>query len=431
METWLFKDIWIVDPSTGREARGDFCLHGGAVVPPSSVRVPDERVVSGDGLVLVPAFIDLHVHLREPGNEAAETVLSGARAAARGGFGTVLAMPNTQPPCDTPEEVRVLQRRADAAGLIRVLPSACVTRGRAGRELADLPALAAAGAAAYTDDGAVVADAHLLRRAMALARQAGRPILEHALDPLLAGDGVVHAGDRAALAGLPGIPSAAETAIVARDIGLAAETGCALHIQHVSARESIPLLREAAVRGLSVSAEATPHHLALSDADVDPDDARYKMNPPLRSPADRAALVQAVADGTIRVLATDHAPHTAADKARGFLRAPFGVVGLETAVGVTYTVLVASGRMSLLEWVRRWTTGPAAVLGLPPPALGEGAPATCAVLDLRTPWRVRSADFVSHSRNTPFEGMRAQGRALWTFCAGRRVWGPAARAARP
>jgi dihydroorotase len=422
-ETWLFRGIRIVDPATGRDERGDLSLRDGVIVAPGAA--PVGRVVDAAALTAVPGLIDLHVHLREPGGEDAETVASGLQAAARGGFTTVVAMPNTRPPCDTPGEVAALLRRAAAAAGAEALPAACITRGRAGHELADLAALAAAGAAAFTDDGNVVADAALMRRALAAAKALGRPVMQHALEPTLAGEGVMHAGAYAQRLGLPGIPAEAEAAIVARDVALAAETGGAVHVQHLSVRESLPALREARRRGLPVSAEATPHHLALCDEDVRFDNpGAFKMNPPLGSRADREALLEAVADGTIAALATDHAPHTAAAKARGFLQAPFGVVGLETAVGVTHQALVESGRLPLLEWVRRWTAGPARVLGRPAPSLQPGQPATCAILDLATPWTVRPDEFASRSRNTPFGGWSLRGRALWTFRDGRRLWGP-------
>jgi dihydroorotase len=420
---WLIQGARVVDPAAGRDGVGDLFIRDGRFTPRPE-RLPDDAVtVDACGLVAVPGLIDLHVHLREPGNEAAETVASGARAAARGGFTSVVAMPNTTPPLDSPGEVQALADRAAAADRVRVRPAPCITRGRLGRELADLPALARAGAVAFTDDGSTVANDDLMAAALRQAKALGLPIMDHALDPRLAGKGVMHKGAYSDRLGLPGIPSEAETAVVERDIRLAGDTGAAMHIQHVSAAGSVALIRKARQRGIRVSAELTPHHLALIDADVRADRPdRYKMNPPLRAVADRQALTEGICDGTIECFATDHAPHTAAAKAKGFIGAPFGVIGLETAVGVTYTLLVKAGVMGLANWIRRWTAGPAGILGQAAPTLAIGAPADFALLDLGTAWTVRAEDFASKSRNTPFEGWTLTGRAVWTFCGGRPTW---------
>ena len=414
----LIRGARLLDPASGRDAPGDLCLVGGNIVAPPAVLPPDTEIIEARGLAAAPGFIDLHVHLREPGGEEAETIETGCRAAARGGFTTVVAMPNTRPPLDTPELVAAQIRRAEEVGLCRVRPAACITSGRAGGAPAPLAELAAAGACAFTDDGSTVPDGDLMRRAMEQAAALSRPILDHAQDPVRERQGIMHEGAWSARWRLPGIPSEAEVEIVERDIRLARETGCRVHLQHVSAAGSVEALRRALAAGWPVSGEATPHHLALTDADVRPDDARWKMNPPLRGESDRTALVRAVAEGTLSVLATDHAPHTTAAKARGFREAPFGVIGLETAVGVTFTRLVAGGRMSALDWVRRWTVGPARVLGLPDPTLAPGAPADVVLLDLDAEWEIRPDSFASKSRNTPFEGWRARGRAVRTFRAG-------------
>jgi dihydroorotase len=310
-----------------------------------------------------------------------------------------------------------------ACNRVSVLPAGCVSRSRHGRAAADIEAMAAAGAVAFTDDGAMIADGALLRRVMRLAGVIGLPVLDHALDPELAGNGVMHQGPRSEFYGVPGIPAEAEEAAVERDIAMAAETGCAVHIQHVSTKGATVLVRRARERGVPVSAEATPHHLALTDADVDIDNPDFKMNPPLRSEADREALLEAVAGGVIQALATDHAPHRARDKAKGFLTAPFGIVGLETAVGVTHAALVQSGRMNLADWVLRWTDGPARILGLPSPQLVEGGPADLAILDLDGEWEVDPGEFLSRSGNTPFAGRRLTGRAVATFRKGVMTWG--------
>ncbi len=412
-----------MDPAAKKDTLGDLFIERGVFAPVPLKLPPGTVVVDARGLVAVPGFIDLHVHLREPGHEAAETVASGCLAAARGGFTTIVAMPNTNPALDTPEQVAGLGQRAAAANLVRVLPAPCITRARAGDEVADLAALGQAGAVAFTDDGCTVSRNEVMEQAMKEARRLNIPVMDHALDPRLAGQGVMHEGKYSHALGLPGIPSEAETVIVERDIQLARLTGCAMHIQHVSAAGSVELIRSARKEGLPVTGELTPHHLALTDAIVEaakPD--CYKMNPPVRSEADRTALVEGIVDGTLSCFATDHAPHTAATKAKGFLTAPFGVVGLETAVGVTYTLLVKKGLMSASDWVARWTLEPARILGRPAPSLADGAPADLVLLDLEHEWVVNAAEFASKSRNTPFDGWPLIGRALKTFCDGRLIW---------
>jgi dihydroorotase len=374
-------------------------------------------------MTVVPGLIDLHAHFREPGDEEAETVESGCRAAARGGFTSVVTMPNTRPPIDSRERILHLRGLAEAAGMIRVMPAGCLTANREGRALADMAAMAAAGAVAFTDDGTTPADPILMEQAMRMARRLRRPVLDHALDPDRAVGWAMHEGAASQRLALPGNPSEAEFTIVERDVALTEKTGCPVHIQHVSSALSVALIRRARRRGLPVSAEVTPHHLALSDEDVRNENANFKMSPPLRGREDRDALQEAVTGGMIQAFATDHAPHRAAEKAKGFGTAPFGVVGLETAIGVTYTVLVLTGRMSLRDWVCRWTIGPADVLGISRPSLGPGAPADVTVLDLTSPWTVRSGDFASRSRNTCFEGWRLTGRAMMTFLGGAMLRG--------
>jgi dihydroorotase len=410
-----------VDPATGRDEIGDLFIEGGIILP-SITSGRSVRVIDAKGLVVTPGFIDLHVHFRDPGNPEAETFESGSESAAAGGFTTVVAMPNTTPPMDTADRITAAVRRAHQVRFTRVLPCACLTRDRAGKELADLPALAKAGAAAFSDDGTTVPDESLMEQAMRTAASLRRPIMDHAQDPRLAGKGVMREGAAARRLGLPGIPPEAEITIVDRDIRLAASTGCTVHIQHVSSRESIDLIRQARARGLPVSGEATPHHLALTEADVRADNPDFKMNPPLGDSADREALLAAVADGTLEAFATDHAPHRAADKAKGFLAAPFGIIGLETAVGVTYTELVKAGIMGLADWIRRWTAGPARILGMSPPSLAPGQPADIVLLDLAHEWTVTPQGFCSRSRNSPFIGRTLTGRAARTICGGRVTW---------
>ena len=411
-----------MDPASGRSGRGPVWIHGGLVrfsPPPSGVAV---RVVDVSGRWVVPGLIDMHVHLREPGNEAAETVHSGARAAAAGGFTSVVCMPNTRPALDTPESIAHQLALAAAAGCCHVRPAACLTVGRSGKSLAPLEALARAGAAAFTDDGCTVMDDGVMREAMRQARALNRVVMDHAQDTRAEARGCMHEGAASARFGLPGIPSLAEAEVVERDIRLARETGCAVHIQHITSREGVEAVRRARAEGWPVSAEITPHHLALCDTDMPGPDPNWKMNPPLRGAEDREALRQAITDGTVTCLATDHAPHTAESKNQGMRAAPFGVIGMETAVGVTWTELVHAGRMSPLDWLRLWTTGPAAVLGWTAPALAEGAVADVTVLDLDSTWVVDPSKFLSRSRNTPFAGKTLWGRAVATFLQGKCVF---------
>ena len=427
--TWthMNKAIYIrggrlIDPSANTDEVRDLFIKDGVIVETPADVPAGSEVIEAKGLVVVPGLIDVHVHLREPGGEDAETIETGSRAAAHGGFTTIVAMPNTKPPLDTPERVAFVKRRGEEVGLVQVIPSACITAGRDGRDVADLKALVEAGAGVFTDDGSTVASDETMKRAMTLAAALNMTIMDHAQDREMEKDGVMHEGEFSKHWKLPGIPSEAEIKVIRRDIDLARRTGCAVHIQHVSTKEGAGLIREARARRLKVSGELTPHHLALTDADIKEGDTNYKMNPPLRSAADRAALVHAIVDGSLQAFATDHAPHTAAAKARGFLQAPFGIIGLETAVGVTYTELVVSGLMDLGAWIHRWTTGPARVLGLPDPGFKPGAPADVTILDLNRTWTVRSREFLSKSRNTPFEGRKLAGRAVRTICRGRTTW---------
>ncbi len=419
-DTWLIRGGRVLDPASGEDRVRDLTLAGGVIVD----RAPaGARVFEAAGRLVVPGLIDLHVHLREPGGEDNETIETGSRSAAAGGFTTVVAMPNTKPPHDTPETVAYVARRGREVGLTRVLPSGALTQGRKGQAPAPLAALRDAGAVAFTDDGSTVQDDAVMEQVMREAARLGMVLMDHAQDNLIERQGgVMHEGEFSRRHGLPGIPTRAEERIIRRDIDLAERTGCALHIQHVTSAAGAQAIREGRARGVRVTGELTPHHLALCDADLDPADANYKMNPPLRSAEDRAALIEALRDGTLGCFATDHAPHSAERKALGFLKGPFGIVGLETAVGVTYVRAVEAGVLSLMEWLRRWTTVPAGILGQPAPRLVPGAPADVAVLDVVTPWVVDPAALQSKSKNTPFGGWTLRGRAVATWCGGRAVW---------
>jgi dihydroorotase len=364
----------------------------------------DVMELSGEGMIVVPGLIDMHVHLREPGGEASETLATGSSAAYRGGVSTLVAMPNTQPPVDTPEAVR-FQASARLFPLrgMRILPSACCTVGRAGRLPADLEAMAEAGAVAFTDDGSMVADDAVMEAVMHRAAKLGRVVMDHAVAPSIAGGGVIRPCETAVRFGFAIFPDEAETEAVKRDIALCRKTGCAVHVQHLSCGASVALIRRAQEEGLPVSAEATPHHLMLAAEDIPGDNANWKMNPPLGTREDVKALRQAVLDGVISCFATDHAPHAAELKAKGFAKAPFGVIGLETALAATWTAMVSESGMAPLDWARRWICGPAKVLGIETPSFKPGAQATATMFYPET-WTVGDDDLLSKSRNSPFIG---------------------------
>jgi dihydroorotase len=376
-------------------------------------------VVDGTGRVLVPAFVDPHVHLRTPGREDEETIATGTAAAAAGGYCAILAIPNTDPVIDDAETLRGLQARAADEAHVPVGFMAAITKGQDGEELTELGALADAGAAAFTDDGRPVDDAGVMRRALQYNAITGRMIAVHCEERSLTRGGHAHAGVVAAELGIGGWPSLGESLMVARDVDLAGETGQPVHLMHLSARESVEHLRRAQAAGVRASAEATPHHLCLTDEAIRSLDPNLKMNPPLRSEADRAALLDAVRDGTVAAIATDHAPHSPEEKDTPFESAPFGVIGLETAFAALYTELVEPGVLSLETLLERMSAGPAAIFGLDRPRIAVGAPANLTLLDLESTWRVKADGFRSRSSNSWLLGRRLTSRVLLTIAAGR------------
>jgi len=365
-------------------------------------------------LVVPGGLRDVHVHFRDPGTPAAETRVTGAAAAAAGGVTCVTTMPNTTPAGDHPAWLR--EQIEDTSLPVRILPAACLSRGRLGRDVADLEALAAAGAAAFTDDGAFVSDARVMEEAMRRAARLGRPVMQHAVMPALLGAGVLRDSPVARRFGLPVMPPAAEVEAVRRDIALCRETGCALHIQHISCAGTVDLIRAARREGLPVTGEATPHHLLLSCEDIPADDANWKMAPPLGSREDVQALREAVLDGTLALFATDHAPHPAATKAHGFRTSANGIVGLETAAAITWHVMVEECGMAPADWIARWTTGPAALLH------DDVDADSCAVFALHAPWTVDPARFRSRSANMPFAGLTFNLRPVHTVLHGKVVY---------
>jgi dihydroorotase len=374
------------------------------------------------GKLIVPGFIDMHVHLREPGFEAKETIATGTASAARGGFTTVACMPNTRPVIDTPETVQRIAKKAREEGSVRVLPIGAITVRELGTELTDMKALKDAGVIALSDDGVGIQTSRMMKDGMIAAKKLGLPVVAHCEDDSLAEGGCVHEGVFSQKHGLRGIPSEAESIHVGRDILLAEATGAHYHVCHISTAESVRLVREAKQRGARVTAEVCPHHLLLCDEDIPGLDANYKMNPPLRSRRDQEALLEGLKDGSIDIIVTDHAPHIEEEKQRGMELAPFGIVGLETAFPLLYTKLVASGLFSLQEIVDRMTTVPAKVFGLPWGSIEEGAVADITVIDLETEKEVNPQSFASKGKNTPFTGWALKGWPVLTVSEGRIVW---------
>ena len=423
----LLKGGRVVDPANGRDGAFDILIDDGVIA-----KVGKDLPVDGAtvieipaGLVIVPGLIDMHVHLREPGQEHKETVATGAASAVAGGFTAVACMPNTSPVNDSATVTSLILAKAAAAGLARVYPIGAVSKGQKGELLADIAELKAAGCVAITDDGHPPATALLLRRALEYAGMFGIPVVEHCEDPTLKGDGVAHEGYHASRLGLRGIPGACESLGVERGVLLAELTGSAFHVAHMSARGSMRAVRKAKEAGVRVTCEVAPHHFTLTDEALGtpvPYDTNTKMNPPLREAADRDAMIQGIADGTVDVIATDHAPHHYDEKQVEFDRAPFGIVGLETAVPLTFDRLVHAGHIPLRRMIELLSVNPARVLNLPGGSLSEGAAADITVLAPDLPVRIEAAKLRSRSKNTPFDGWQLRGGVAATIVGGRVVF---------
>jgi len=428
-DSLLIRGGRILDPAQGLDMVGDLLIQEGRIAalgPGLDVEAP---AIDASGLLVCPGFVDIHCHLREPGFEHKETIETGTRAAARGGFTTLCCMPNTEPPLDSAATVEYVLAAARSRGLVRVLPIGCISKGRRGQELCEMAELARAGVVAFSDDGSPIADASLMRRAMTYATMLNLPIIDHCEDPALSRGGVMHEGWVATRLGLKGIPAAAEESMVARDIALAQLTGARLHIAHISTGGSVALLRQAKAQGLPITAEVTPHHLTLSHELLleSPYDANAKVNPPLRPPADVALCLQGLAEGIIDAIATDHAPHALEDKLCEFDRAAFGISTLETALGSLLS-LVQEGRLGLMRLIEALTIGPVRALGLERfvPGIGTlkpGAPGDVALIDPEAEWTVEPAAFASKGRNTPLAGRKLRGKVVLTIYGGRVVYG--------
>lgn len=424
MKPILIRGGRVIDPSRGTDGIADVYVEAGAVAAVGSGIAPDPSevdIVEAAGLVVAPGLIDLHVHLREPGNEDVETVASGAAAAAAGGFTAVCAMPNTDPVTDNQAAVGFIRSQGEHAGMARVYPIGAISLGQKGQQLAEFGEMVGAGAVAVSDDGRPVVSSHLMRTALEYARTFGIAVADHCEDPTLTAGASMHEGTVSTRLGLKGYPSVGEEIMVARDILLAELTGGHVHLCHLSSRGSVELVRRAKEKGLRVTAEVCPHHYTLTHEAVEGYNTNAKMSPPLREPADRDSLRQAIREGTIDVIATDHAPHHYDAKEREFEDAPNGIIGLETAFALGVTELVESGLMTLPELLLRMSTAPARVFGLPGGTLAVGAPADIVVLDPAARWTVDPSLFVSKSRNTPFAGREVTGRAEVTIVGGHIV----------
>ena len=424
MRPILIRGGRVLDPSRGTDQTADVLLADGKVQASGRDlgRPDDAVVVDAAGKVVAPGLIDLHVHLREPGQEDLETVATGSMAAAAGGFSAICAMPNTDPVTDNQAAVGFIVSQAQRAAKARVYPIGAVSLGQKGRQLAEFGELVGAGAVAVSDDGKPVASSHLMRTALEYARTFGIPVADHCEEPTLAAGGAMHEGLVSTRLGLKGIPAAAEEIMVARDILLAELTGGHVHLCHMSTRGSVELIRRAKEKGLRVTAEACPHHFTLTHEACEGYNTNAKMNPPLREPEDREAIRQALRDGTIDVICTDHAPHHYDAKEREFDDAPNGIIGLETALGLAVTELVETGLLSLADLVSRMSVMPARIFNLPGGTLAPGAPADVVVLDPSADWTVQPEEFFSKSRNTPFAGRRLTGRADMTIVRGQVVF---------
>ena len=423
--TILIRNGRIIDPANERDEVGDLFIVDGRIAKQTEVgnQQPPIEEIDATGLIVSPGLIDIHVHFREPGFGWKETIESGARAAAAGGFTTVVCMPNTSPVADSPSTIAWIKDRAAEVARVRVLPTGAISKNLGGEDMAPIGSLAQAGVVAITDDCHCIQNNELMRRAVEYARMVGVPVFDHCQDYNLVGNGVAHEGYWSTLLGLPGWPAAGEEAIVARNVLLAGCCDHRIHCQHISAGGSVRLLREARARGVRVSGEVCPHHIALTDESIQNFDTNFKINPPLRAQRDVDALLEGIADGTLDILASDHAPHAKFEKEVEFDAAPFGIVGLETELGLFIDLLFHRQKtIGLPRLIQMLTINPARLLGLDSGTLSLGAPADITLIDPDLEWTVDAGTFQSASRNTPFHGWKLKGRAVRTIVAGKTVW---------
>jgi len=423
MPALLIKNGRVIDPASGHDAMADVWIEDGVIKGVGLNLSPTgAEVFDATGLIVAPGFIDMHVHLREPGFEHSETIESGARAAAAGGFTSICPMPNTAPVNDSPTVTTYIIEKARRHAVVNVFPIGAITRGSKGEELAAIGSMRQAGAVAISDDGRPVMNAQLMRRAMEFARSFHMPVINHCEDLHLSAGGDMHEGVESVRLGLRGIPGSSEDVMVARDILLAELTGARYHVAHISSRHSVEMVSYAKLKGLPVTSEATPHHLTLTDAGMIPYDSNYKMKPPLRSSSDVNAVVEGVVNGAIDAIATDHAPHAGSEKMQEFEKCPFGILGLETALGIALDRLVHSGKINLNRLVELFTINPARILGLARGTLAPGTAADVTIFSTEQQWTYDVNRSFSKSRNTPFDGASFRGGPVATIVAGQIVW---------
>ncbi len=419
----IIKNGRVLDPAQGLDAVRDIAIEDGRFAGINeNIDGTGAEIFDASGLCVAPGFVDMHVHLREPGFEYAETIESGSRAAAAGGFTTICCMPNTQPVNDNATVTSYIIERAHRHAIVNVRPIGAITKNSAGEELAAIGSMVQAGVVAISDDGRPVMNARLMRRAMETAKSFGVPVIDHCEDLNLSAGGDIHEGIASVRLGLRGIPGASEDVMVARDILLAELTGARFHVAHISAKHSVEMVAFARARGLEVTCETTPHHFALTDGDLIPYDSNFKMKPPLRSSCDTGAVIQGVVDGTVSAIATDHAPHAGSEKMQEFEKCPFGIIGLETAIGLTLEKLVHTGKIGLSRMVELFTTGPATVLKLEAGRILDGAAADLTIFDTERPWSYDVNRSASKSRNSPLDGHVFRGGPVATVVGGEVVW---------
>ena len=423
MEKILIKNGRMVDPANGIDGKKDILIENGKVkeVADRIVADKDTKEIDAEGKAVMPGFIDLHVHLREPGFEYKETIETGSKAAARGGVTSICPMPNTKPVIDSAESVRDFLKRAKNSP-VHILPIGACTIGQEGKELADIEGMKKAGIVALSEDGKSVMDSALFRKALKEAARLELPMFSHCEDKALVEGGVMNAGKKSEELGLPGITNSVEDVIIARDIIMSKEAGNRLHLCHCSTADSVVLVEMAKKQGLPVSAEVCPHHFTMSDDEITEDHGRFKMNPPLRSRADVDALKEGLKAGVMEVISTDHAPHGKEEKDQSMLKAPFGIVGLETSFALGYTELVDKGVLTLSQLVERMSVNPAKVLGIDKGNLAEGKVADIVIADITQEYNIDSSKFVSKGKNTPFDGKAVKGRVIMTFVDGNIVY---------
>src|SRR3982751_5153467 len=425
MNPTIIRNGRIIDPANGRDAIGDLVIANGCISEESEIRNWNSAIdeIDASGLIVAPGLIDMHVHLREPGFAHKETIASGARAASAGGFTTLLCMPNTSPVADNPSTITWIKNRARDSATVNVLPTGATSKNLEGEELAPMASLVQSGVVAITDDGKCVQNHELMRRAVEYARMVGVPVLDHCQDYNLVGKGVVNEGEWSTLLGLSGWPAAGEEAMVMRNILLAELCDHHIHCQHISAAGSVRLIREARARGVKISGEVCPHHIALTDEAIQNFDTNYKMNPPLRSQNHIDALLEGIADGTLSILCSDHAPHANFEKEVEFDAAPFGIVGLETELGLFLDLLVHKRRtIDIARLIAMYTVEPARLLKLNAGTLSVGVSADVTLINPELEWTVKIDQFHSASRNSPFDGWKLKGRAVRTIVSGKTLW---------